>query len=186
MVRTIARVTAVGGLVLALTHAAAAAQAPPTARPARPARSEPVGGTLGPGEIVRMLDAYAVVQAQDTLELSDAQYGPFVTRLKTLQETRRRNQQARNQMLQALRKLVGPQSAGSLDEHAVREGLKALRDHDERAALEIQRASDAVDEVIDVRQQARFRLFEETLERRKLDLLMRARQGARRGAGVPK
>jgi hypothetical protein len=35
--------------------------------------------------------------------------------------------------------------------------------------------------VLDVRQQARFRLFEEQIERRKVDLLMRARQGARRG-----
>jgi hypothetical protein len=34
-----------------------------------------------------------------------------------------------------------------------------------------------------VRQQARFRTFEEMLERRKLDLLMRARQGAARKAG---
>jgi hypothetical protein len=39
--------------------------------------------------------------------------------------------------------------------------------------------------VLDVRQQARFRTFEEMLERRKLDLLMRARQGAaRRGSGT--
>ena len=33
-----------------------------------------------------------------------------------------------------------------------------------------------VDQVLDVRQQARFRLFEEQMERRKVDLLMRARQ----------
>ena len=40
---------------------------------------------------------------------------------------------------------------------------------------------DALDEVLDARQQARFRIFEERLEARKLDLLMRARQGAARG-----
>jgi hypothetical protein len=42
-----------------------------------------------------------------------------------------------------------------------------------------------VDEVLDVRQQARFRMFEDMIERRKLDLLMRARQRAagRRGGG---
>ncbi len=33
-----------------------------------------------------------------------------------------------------------------------------------------------VDEVLDVRQQLRFRLFEEQMERRKVELLMRARQ----------
>jgi hypothetical protein len=35
--------------------------------------------------------------------------------------------------------------------------------------------------VLDARQRARYRLFEESLERRKLDLIMRARQGAARG-----
>jgi hypothetical protein len=59
--------------------------------------------------------------------------------------------------------------------------LKALRDQDERAAVETRRAYDALDEVLDPRQQARFRLLEERLEGRKLDLLMSARQGARRG-----
>jgi hypothetical protein len=39
----------------------------------------------------------------------------------------------------------------------------------------------ALDEILDVRQQARFRLLEEQLERRKIDLLQRARQGAARG-----
>jgi hypothetical protein len=34
--------------------------------------------------------------------------------------------------------------------------------------------------LLDVRQQARFRLFEEEIERRKLDLLVRARERANR------
>src|SRR5215218_3507561 len=62
-------------------------------------------GALSPGEVVAMLDAYALVQAQETLQLSDTQYAPFVARLKKLQETRRRNQQAHNQLVQELRKL---------------------------------------------------------------------------------
>ena len=36
----------------------------------------------------------------------------------------------------------------------------------------MRRAYDAVDEVLDARQQARFRIFEERIERRKLDLLI--------------
>ena len=122
---------------------------------------------------------------QDALALNDTQYGEFVTRLKKLQETRRRNQQARNQILQELRKLAGPQATPPVDENGIRDRLKALREHDDRAAAELRRAYDALDEVLDVRQQARFRAFEEILERRKLDLLMRARQGAaRRGSGT--
>jgi hypothetical protein len=132
-----------------------------------------------------MLDAYAVVQAQDALQLDDSQYGQFVTRLRALQEVRRRNQQLRNRIVQDLRKLAGPQAIVPIDETAVRERLKALRDQDDRSAAELRRASDLLDEILDVRQQARFRMFEETIERRKLDLLMRARQGtARRGGGA--
>jgi hypothetical protein len=49
----------------------------------------------------------------------------------------------------------------------------------------MRRAYESLDEVLDVRQQARFRIFEEMIERRKMDLLMRARQAAaaRRGRG---
>jgi hypothetical protein len=85
--------------------------------------------------------------------------------------------------VQDLRKLAGPQASGAFDENAVRERLKALRDDDDRAAAELRRAYDAVDEILDVRQQARFRIFEEMIERRKLDLLMRARQGSARRNG---
>jgi hypothetical protein len=146
-------------------------------------RAKRAAGELAPGEVVAMLDAYALVQAQDALQLNDTQYAPFVGRLKKLQETRRRNQQARNQIVQELRRLAGPQATEPIDEPAVRERLKALRDLDDRSAADVRRAHDSVDEVLDTRQQARFRIFEEMIERRKVDLLMRARQGAaaRRG-----
>jgi Spy/CpxP family protein refolding chaperone len=142
-------------------------------------------GALSPGEVVAMLDAYALVQAQETLQLNDAQYAPFVARLKKLQETRRRNQRAHNQIVQELRKLAGPQAAPPFDEAAIRDRLKALRELDDRGAVELRRAYEGLDEVLDVRQQARFRMFEEMIERRKLDLLLRARQRAagRRGTG---
>jgi hypothetical protein len=139
---------------------------------------------LSAGEVVGMLDAYALVQAQNVLQLNDSQYGTFVGRLKNLQETRRRNQRARNQLVQDLRRMTNPQVA-TVDEPAVREKLKALRELDDRSAAELRKAYDSLDEVLDVRQQARFRIFEENLERRKMDLLLRARQrtAGRRGDG---
>ena len=154
---------------------------------ANPSPREPRGnraaGALSPREVVAMLDAYAVVQAQEALQLNDGQYAPFVARLKKLQETRRRNQQAHNRIVQELRRLAGPQATPPFDDNAIRDRLKALRELDDRSALELRRAYDAVDEVLDVRQRARLRMFEEMIERRKLDLLMRARQRAagRRG-----
>jgi hypothetical protein len=141
------------------------------------------GPLMSAGEVVNMLDAYAVVQAQETLQLSDAQYATFVARLKKLHETRRHGQQERNRILRDLRQLAGPQAPAQPDENALRTNLKALREHDARTADETSKAYQAVDEILDLRQQARFRLFEERLEARKIDLLMRARQGAARGGG---
>ena len=170
-------------IVFAISIAATAAAQPPedTARPTPPAAARPPRGALAPAEVVAMLDAYAVVQAQDALQLNDTQYGPFVTRLKKLQETRRRNQQTRNQIIQELRRLTAPDATATYDENAIRTSLRNLRELDDRSAGDIRHAYDAIDEVLDVRQQARFRIFEEQIERRKLDLLMRARQSVAAG-----
>jgi hypothetical protein len=63
----------------------------------------------------------------------------------------------------------------------IAERLRALREEQDRGTAELRRAHDAIDEVLDVRQQARFRVFEERMEQQKLDLLLRARQNAPRG-----
>src|SRR5687767_12383539 len=176
--------------VLAAVIACTATAAVPAAVATRAQEPPPAAGQRGPraqgvrpAELAAMLDAYAIVQAQTALQLNDAQYGPFVTRLKRLQETRRRNGQARNRLLQQLRVLVAPGAAP--DETAIRDRLKALRDHDEQTAAAVRRDSEALDEVLDVRQQALFRLLEERLERQKLDLLMRARERVKPGGAVP-
>ena len=162
-------------IVLVLSAATAFAQDPPAAAPAARGGRGPV---VRPAELASMLDAYAIVQAQTALQLNDDQFGQFVARLKRLQENRRRNTQARNRLLQQVRALVAP--GVTPDETALREKLKALRDHDEQAAETLRRDSAAVDEVLDPRQQALFELLEERLERLKLDLLMRARDRAAR------
>jgi hypothetical protein len=127
-----------------------------------------------------MFDAWVLVQAQDALNLNDAQYGSFVSRLKALQDTRRRHLQARAQLVADLRRALNQRQA---DDSMLRDRLKALADEDVRAAAELRQALDGVDAVLDVRQQARFRLFEERMEARKLELLLKARQNARLGRG---
>jgi hypothetical protein len=176
MVR-LAAIAGLAGLLCGYPSPSVAQVAPPQTQgpgqgpdvPARP---------IGPGEIQKLFEAYTVLQAQEALQLSEEQYGRFVTRLKVLQDTRRRHQQARNQLLGDLRRLTNPE-AGAPDEALIADRLKAFRDEDERAAGEIRRAYVAVDETLDTRQQARFRLFEERMEQQKLELLMRARQNAR-------
>ena len=61
----------------------------------------------------------------------------------------------------------------------MRERLKALDELDARAATELAKAYEAINQVLDVRQQAKFRVFEENMENRKLELVMRARQANR-------
>ena len=120
-------------------------------------------------------DPYALLQAQEQLKLSDEKYPQFLVKFKALQDIRRRTQQDRNRLLQDLRRLANEGG----DENAIKDRLKALQDLDARARADVQKAYEGVDSVLDVRQQAKFRVFEENMERRKLELVTRARQANR-------
>jgi hypothetical protein len=133
-------------------------------------------GDMTPGEIQKLFDAYLVMEAQQALQLTDQQYPQFLSRLRALQETRRKNQQERNQLMNQLQRLTNPRAQVRGDEAAIKERLAGLQELESRNAAEMRKAYNALDEVLDVRQQARFRVFEEQIERRKIELLMRARQ----------
>ena len=133
-------------------------------------------GDMTPGEIQKLFDAYLVMEAQQALQLSDQQYPQFLSRLRTLQDTRRKNQQERNQLMNQLQRLTNPRAQVRGDEAMIKERLTGLQELESRNAAEMRKAYNALDEVLDVRQQARFRIFEEQIERRKIELLMRARQ----------
>ncbi|MGE3177219.1 MAG: hypothetical protein AB7O32_07100 [Vicinamibacterales bacterium] len=164
-------------LVAALIGAAIGA-APAAAQ----SRREPslAGDPVSPAELQRLFDAYALVQAQDALRLDEAQFARFLPRLRALQEVRRRALADRMRILQDLRRLV-PRDGGERGRPDGRldEKLKELRELEARSMDEIRRAADDLDAVLDVEQRARLRLFDEQMDRRKLELLMRARQGAR-------
>ena len=141
-------------------------------------------GDMTPGEIQKLFDAYLLMEAQQALQLSDQQYPQFLVRLRTLQDTRRRNQQERNQLMTQLQRLTNPRAARG-DEAMIKERLTLLHELESRSAAEMRKAYNALDEVLDVRQQARFRVFEEQIERRKIELLMRARQQNRQNQQGP-
>lgn len=130
---------------------------------------------LGPGEVQRLFDALMVADAQKTLALSDQQFPEFITRLRALQETRRGNLLQRVKLMAEIQRLSSPRN-DSTDEEALRDRLTTLQDLESRSAAELRRAYNQLDEILDVRQQARFRVLEDQLERRRLELLMRARQ----------
>jgi hypothetical protein len=164
------------GVITVVSAASLSAQQPPA--PAMPAGPDTA---ISAGQIQRWFEAFTVLQAQEALNLSEAQYGRFVTRLKALQDARRKHQVTRNQIMGDLKKLTNPQN-GSNDEGALTERLKALRDEDERAVVDLKKGYEGVDETLDIRQQARLRIFEERMEQQKLELLMKTRQNARAAA----
>src|SRR3954452_11753192 len=134
-----------GLLALVSTASLAAAQPPQGPPPGAP--PGPPGGpeaAINAGQIQRWFEAFTVLQAQEALQLSEAQYGRFVTRLKSLQDTRRKHQLARNQILAVLRKQTNPQT-GASDEAVLSDRLKAFREEDDRAAAELKKAYEGVD-----------------------------------------
>ena len=143
---------------------------------------------LPPREVQKLFDAYVLMQAQDRLGLSDAQYPQFVQRLKALLDARRRTVVARTALIQELARGTSDQAGGlALDAAGIKERLERLRELDDRGAADVRQAYDALDQVLELRQRARFRVFEEQMERRKVELLTRARQAARASRhGAPK
>jgi hypothetical protein len=143
---------------------------------AQPAAPPEQDRGISPAEVQRMFDAYALVQAQDQLKLPDDRFSQFLSRFKALQEARRRAQMERGRLIQELVRLSRQEGS---DEAQMRDRLKDLKELEARSAGDIRTAYDAVDQVLDVRQQARFRVFEEQMERRKIELVVRARQNNR-------
>jgi len=161
-------------LGVAADATAVAQQPPPPTQPQRGGGRAGRGDQAGPAEVQRWFDAYILIRAQEALNLDGDQFTAFLPKLSALQEIRRRNDVARNQMVAELGRLTAP--TAQFDEAQVRERLKALQDLEGRSAAELRKAYDAIDQVLDVRRQARFRVFELQMERRKLDLVLQARR----------
>ncbi len=152
------------------------AGAPAAAQGGRAQPGAPEEAVVSPAEIQRMFDSYALMQAQQQLQITDDQFPQFLTRFRTLQDIRRRALQSRARRVAELRRLL---NAAAPDDAAIREQMKAITDDEERAQTDARKAYEAIDQVLDVRQQAKFRVFEEMMERRKLELVARARQANR-------
>jgi hypothetical protein len=165
------RALAVSVAVVLLSGIAVRAQAPP---PESGPRARP---RVAPAEIQRLFDAYVVMQAQQELRLTDEQYPRFVQAMKELLDVRRRAQAERLRLLAEIRRLSRDRQG--TDDAALASRVQELEALKVRTQTDVQRALDAVDQVLDVRQRARFRVFEEQMERRKMELLLRARRNRR-------
>jgi hypothetical protein len=152
-------------------------------------RGEPGDGppAMTPAHVQQLFDAMLVMQAQEALSLTEQQYAQFLTRVRLLQDTRRRHLQQRNRLINELQRLTNPRKPPpNVTDAEVKQRLDALQELEAQTAAELRKAYSAIDEVLDVRQQARFRVFEEQLERRKLELVARARQQNQNRQGAPR
>jgi Spy/CpxP family protein refolding chaperone len=150
---------------------------------ARLGRRGGVGGNPDVMTVQQVEDYFDQVmlhQARTNLALTDDQFLRFGAGLRRLQVARRQQQRQRLAMVRDLNTLV---NATPLDESAVTAKLKALDDFSAQSTGQIRSAYEAIDRVLTLRQRARFRIFEEMMERRKLDLVSRARQQAARPGG---
>lgn len=167
-------------LVAALSSVSLGAQPAPQrqgrqALPGGPGAGNEAAGVT-PGEIQRMFDAYALVQAQDQLGISDDQYARFLVRYKALQDIRRKSLQEHTRIVADLRRLLAERQP---DEALLEARIEALAEVDTRTSADVKQAYEGIDELLDLRQRAGLRVFEELMERRKLELITRARQANR-------
>ncbi len=176
-------VMAVGGTELRAQAAATERQAADVRAAQRPAPRAGRAGAPVEANIVmvqNMVDAWTIVEAQKQLDLTDGQYPEFVTRMTKLQGARRRFMADRQRLLRELRQLL---NATPRSEEAIADKVRSLDELAERSAQELRPLAREVDGVLNSYQQARFRLFEEQIERQKLDMLVRIRMG--RGGAPP-
>ena len=132
-----------------------------------------LSGDLTPTEVQQLFDAFELVRAQEMLDLSDEQYPQFVLKLKGLQDARRRGQPRRVRMLRELQQLANQDRS---DDGELEKRLDELNVLDREAVEARAAAYEEIDDLLDLRQRVRFRMFEQAMERRRLDLLMRARR----------
>lgn len=171
-------------LALALTNGAMAAATPQNpgrngrlgGRGARPADAppDPAQSAAALNDVQQMLDAMVLGRAQPQLQLTDDQYPTFFKNMQVLQQLRRRDQMLRQRMLGELRRLTAPQQQEPPDDATIEAKTKAFDDLESQMFQDEQKARAAVDAILTPRQRARFRVFEENMEREKLRMLAKA------------
>ena len=136
--------------------------------------------TMTAGQVEQLFDRYVLNQARAALQLSPGQFGAFRLRLGELQMVRRRTQRERQRLVSELAQLTRGGGAAP-DEDALAVKLKALEDQAVESGRLIRDAYQQLEATLSVPQRARFRVFEQRMEQRKLELIAQARQQARRG-----
>jgi Spy/CpxP family protein refolding chaperone len=125
-------------------------------------------------EVEGMMEAYVLSKLQDSLGLTDEQFGSMVVAQKKLSDTRRAYRRDRMQVLRQMRQTLQREQAGESELNPLLSQLDTLKadfltNEENRYA--------AIDTILDIRQRARYRILEVELQRR-LAQMMRQVRGA--------
>ena len=132
-------------------------------------------------EFQQMMEAYVLSKLQDALGLSDEQYAQMVVAQKKLHDARRSHRRERQRLLRQLHREVDLDDA----DERLAATIAELSSLDESHRGELRERIDVIDQILSVRQQAKYRLLEVELERRMQRLIQGVRQ-RRRGAEGPR
>lgn len=141
------------------------------------------GDQISIADIQSMFDAMAVLDAEKFVALTAEQYPVFVQKLKRLQDARKQLNQRRARAINELRMMVSanPANGKTVDDPTIDAKLKELDGFETDGRTAIGKALEDLDQLLSPRQRARFRLLEESTEKKKLDFLMKVRQQGGRG-----
>lgn len=140
----------------------------------------PPEGNIAPGDIQAMFEAMTVMEAERFVMLTPEQFPVFVQRLKRLQEARGVMIRRHNRALNELRGMANPQS-GRADDATIDMKLRELSAIELEGRAAIDKALEAVDQMLSPKQRARFRMLEDNIEKKKIDFLTKVRQPGGRG-----
>ena len=137
-------------------------------------------GGVSPREVQAQFDAYVVAQAEEALQVNEEQYPQFVRRVRNLQNVRRQARIERTRLIQRLNMSLRGGRQGAAEQTDLTAAIRAIDEHERATLGEVQKAYAALDEVLTPWQRARFRVLEDQLEQKKVQMMMRAQQPIRR------
>jgi hypothetical protein len=124
----------------------------------------------------QLFDRYVLGQARAALGLGPAEMRAFTPRLQQLQRLQRQATRQRQQGLAEIARLT--RQSPPVDEGTLAARLEQVERRTAEAQQRVLDARQALEQTLTIEQRARFRVFEQRMERRKLELIARARAEA--------
>jgi hypothetical protein len=124
-------------------------------------------------EVEGMIDAYILSKLQEAVVLSDEQFGRMVVAQKKMQDARRAYRRERNELLRQMRHRLRREDAGEAELSPL---LLRLDEMHQRFLEEERARYRDVDAILDVRQRARYRIFEGEVQKRLRELIQKSRE----------